>query len=697
MRHKEQDYRWLVVGIYIIVNIIGISALWTSYDYKNDEVGKYLLIAKSIAYDDKIEGNFKSSELYPGLISMSLALNKLTGMNEAQQIVLTIKITHILLVNLIFIFLYLLGKELFGPMPGLLAASYMTLMSYWITENRHFMLDTAAAMFIVASAYFLFRGLYRDERYSMAAAGFLLVVAFAVKFPVAVFGLSFLVAIAINRMPNRKKLLGTAWFLSTIILMLGLFWAFDYAVKGEVGSMEISGVKIPMPASLAETFSQDFNPAAVYTDSIYMIPYHFYAQSIVTFIFPLLAFFVFGIYTLQQANWRKLFQILLIPLPLIGLLSMMTWKESRYIIPALPFFILLACYGMYAFFAEIWPRRDYIKVFAVMAGLLLLFISIGIAKEHVFVKMDYDRSVHEYSDISVGILRLFLLVSIMAAGILVAMHKPDPSRGKIAFFACSAILILGVMPLLTLGELIKRDSSMTCQEFITENMGMLEGKRVSAVSPCAVPKFFYSNSSHFFSPSPKKDMPLRDSKVSLIASSDYLVADEKILNQYEDSLMRKGFHVSCVLRHNSFCIYRVIPNGFKAENVINADNSNIVMEKTRMSGESYFLTHEGSRLMFMPEVKPADYVLIFMYKATGPVPVDMFLTVKTQNETFQKHYIVTDNTNYQSEYLPIGRLAGKVEMSWYFINDTAFYDNQTGRWMDDRNIYVKGIKLAEEP
>ena len=131
IKQEDKDSRrfWIIFGlIYIILNVMSVSLLFTDYNFKNDEVGKYLLISKSIAYEEKIEGNSKTSEFYPGIISCALILNKLFGLNEPQQIVFTIKIAHVLLVNLAFIFLFLLGRQLFNKEVGLLAASYLSLI-----------------------------------------------------------------------------------------------------------------------------------------------------------------------------------------------------------------------------------------------------------------------------------------------------------------------------------------------------------------------------------------------------------------------------------------------------------------------------------------------------------------------------------------------------------------------------------------
>ncbi|MEM4267807.1 MAG: glycosyltransferase family 39 protein [Candidatus Woesearchaeota archaeon] len=672
--HKKEwykdDWNLIFLVVYILVNIVGISALFTDFNFKNDEVGKYLPIAKSISYDSEIKGLSKTSVFYPAIVSTTQLINKMFGLTDPVSIITMIRITHLLIVNLAFVFLYLLGKELFSQEVGLFSAAFLTLMSYWVTENRHFLLDTPGAMFVIAATYFLFKGLNTEKWHFFALSGAFLMFAFMAKFQLAIFGVSFFAIFLIEKWPIKLK-----WFMifgASCLAMLGVYLVLDFVATGKFA------------ATLITTFNRDFNVAFNSTGGLYFVPIDFYPKSILTFVFPLSVFILYGLYKLSGQK-KLFFQIISLIIPLPIALSFFIWKESRYVIAAIPFLILIGFYGMREMFKNIEHEKRRVVVVFITLFVLLAIMAPWLKKEH-FTRLDYDTDVVEYPDIVIyAIALVFISVSVFI--VLVSFFKKSvPQRA--AFIVTAIFTIMLSMPLHTFAF----PNENACSRLVMDNIKSFSG-RTLLMTPCAVPNFLIVNSTH---ETPVYSPNFWPRVSSEIKKADFLVAKKEFVVYFSDNFLVAGKKPECISENEIYCIYRLNPSDKNVVRVIVPTSEEIFLTEAKdHSNGVYFLYREGSSVSYMPNIKNGTYVIRFNLTAAGPPPYQVVFSVESINKTISKNIKFEQADALQIYEVELGYLTSPLSVNWVFVNDTAKYNPYTQEYYDDRNVYLSDIKLLE--
>jgi hypothetical protein len=105
---------------------------------------------------------------------------------------------------------------------------------------------------------------------------------------------------------------------------------------------------------------------------------------------------------------------------------------------------------------------------------------------------------------------------------------------------------------------------------------------------------------------------------------------------------------------------------------------------------AYVLYHNKEAVGFQKDLTPGVYTLSFLIKGSYMPPVKLHLYVNNQH----KGDVIVNAINlWQGVEVNLGRLEGKTDVNLIYFDDEAKFNDTTGEYYDDRNVYIKSIVL----
>lgn len=265
-------------------------------------------------------------------------------------------------------FLFLLAKRIFNQKIAYVAAILMVFDFFSVHESQIGRIWMPLTFFMLGSSYFIYRLYKEGDLKWYLLSGLMIGLGFGMGYAAAILPLWFLVAHFVRRQKifNKKFILGGS-------LMLSLIGFFVY----------LNSVALRLFAHIIFTIGTFFNKEFIF--SPIDIPEdvqsnYVYFQQMLSFLWnnsPL--FFLSGLagfLILAFSKKERFAKLLLIGVPAVYLFIitfLFSGIEGRYVLPAIPFFIISSAYGA-VFLSERFFRSDWLRNTAILV-LVLIFVS----------------------------------------------------------------------------------------------------------------------------------------------------------------------------------------------------------------------------------------------------------------------------------------------------------------------------------
>jgi len=110
----------------------------------------------------------------------------------------------------------------------------------------------------------------------------------------------------------------------------------------------------------------------------------------------------------------------------------------------------------------------------------------------------------------------------------------------------------------------------------------------------------------------------------------------------------------------------------------------------REKGTVFAMYNNKDTIGFMQNLRKGNYTLAFLVRATYLPPVKMHLLI---NDYQYSDVIVNAIDLWQGAEVYLGELEGVTSIKLVYYDDEAKFDELTGEYYDDRNVYLKDISL----
>ncbi len=192
------------LAILIIILLSFFLRLWPLQKAHWWDETVYLQNAETIFFG---RTNFDELQIRPPIISVIFGLGFLVSHN-----VFTAGIIAALISSLAVLFIYLIGKEMYNEVCGLLSAAILAFTQFFITISHWLMTDMPSITFILASFYFLAKGSKKNQTHQYIISGVLFTLALLTRFTTVVLIFPLLFFLYINKI-SRKKI---SYFLASL-------------------------------------------------------------------------------------------------------------------------------------------------------------------------------------------------------------------------------------------------------------------------------------------------------------------------------------------------------------------------------------------------------------------------------------------------------------------------------------------------
>lgn len=312
------------------------------------------------------------SFFYPGIHFLLFKFLQSLGIFDPQIKMLVVRLLHALYSMIIVIGGYRIAEKLAGErvarQTGILLALFW-FMPFLSVRN---LVEVACIPMLIVATWMAVKN---DERkwWLSLLSGFFLGLAFNIRFQTLFFTAGFGLALLFNKQ-IRATLLTATGFLLAAVSFQGIC---DYMVWGK-----------PF-VEFSEYVRYNLENATTYSDR----PWYHYIPLIAGILVPPISLFlIFGF----AKSWRK-HLILFLPAFFFFLFhSYFPNKQERFILPVIPFVIILGSIGWYAFLesSTYWKKKEKLhngfwKFFWVLNSILLIVISLSYTKRNRVEAMSY--------------------------------------------------------------------------------------------------------------------------------------------------------------------------------------------------------------------------------------------------------------------------------------------------------------------
>ena len=223
---------------------------------------------------------------------------------------------------------YVAGRRLYGRDVGLIAAVFLGVNYLHVKDSHYITPDVPVAFMVLAAFYFTVRIIQDPSRKNYLAAGILAGLAISVKYPAFVVAFSVFAAHLIAVRTNSVKLLSARAWLAAALIPLGFWIGTPYSLldwNNFLIDLQHQQIQVSRPLPMIERLETTLflNPLQALGPGLYVC-------------------FVAG--TLLCVLRRTSPDILLVSFPIayVAFLLATGGLQYRYLMPALPFFCLLA-------------------------------------------------------------------------------------------------------------------------------------------------------------------------------------------------------------------------------------------------------------------------------------------------------------------------------------------------------------------
>jgi hypothetical protein len=362
---------WTVIVLALAVRLVGIT--WGLPNIFHVDENWFAQLAMKHFRGDLNPHFFHVPSLYTYLVTGVWGLYYLGGkalgtfsspadFNEAYLHNATVFILLGRLITVLFgvgtvILLYLVGKEMFNFRTGLLAALFLTFSLDHVKISHDFVPDVAMVFFLLPSFFFIWRVYVRGRIGDYLLAGLFAGLAFATKYG-GLFLFLPLVLAHLFRQSEKKRPLWS-WILDLRLLGAGLVFIAVFFLGTPYALLDFPKFKTDFVWQ-----SQHLTSIGHYGSSTAMPSWLFYFRhGFKENIGSLAQWLCLGGLVLGLARRRKK-DILLLSMPLLMFILIGTWKAyaTRYLLPIIPFFILLAAVFLDFLLAHIGPLWRKMKI-----------------------------------------------------------------------------------------------------------------------------------------------------------------------------------------------------------------------------------------------------------------------------------------------------------------------------------------------
>jgi hypothetical protein len=326
-----------------------------TFSYHPDEA-PHLIIAQKMATEGAKPQDFMyGGTLYFRILDLFFPLGQvfepvLKGLGSMGNAILFGRLFMTGLALLSIVLLYKAGALLFHPRVGAFAALLLALVPAHVVWSQRVRPDVLATFLAIVLFYLAVR-LYRSERHTrkyLYGTALVAGLAVALRFPLALFaipaGLAFL---------YRERKSGRNWTRALSPVMLSALFASIAYLLGSPQSVSdvhdlLAGLQIQWAFQ-----SQDFPPAIGRGPGLFQ---YGWTMMVLAVGYPVLLFAVYGTFTgLRRRDFAAIL-VLSALLPYLLLTSFAAWVVVRYLVPIVPFVVLLAAYAANELLLH-FPRR----------------------------------------------------------------------------------------------------------------------------------------------------------------------------------------------------------------------------------------------------------------------------------------------------------------------------------------------------
>lgn len=253
-------------------------------------------------------------------------------------------------------FMYLLARDLYGDVAGLIASALFAFVPSLVVSGHWIMTEASAISLLVASLYFLFKSELKENKF-LVLSGVFLGLAILMRFTSIIIGIIFGLYFLMNKFPWRVLIRrGFVWGLSIFgVLLPYLVWAqfrFGFFLT---------------PFIRANVVVSDYNASTMFY--FLVIPEYF---SLILLFGILL--FIFNVLRTLDWNVKEKFFVVWCVVFLLYL-TLTPHKEPRYMLPLIVPFIILSSREFSFLFKSVFSRKANFKsVFYLFKVLVLIFV-----------------------------------------------------------------------------------------------------------------------------------------------------------------------------------------------------------------------------------------------------------------------------------------------------------------------------------
>ncbi len=340
------------------------------------------------SFPDVYNGVYIFSLLYPGFLYLIFDVCNAVGINSPEGMMFVVRLLHALLSLLTVYYGYLLTMRMTSNIT-IAKTVALILAAFWFFPfmSVHTLREFLCVPFLFGGAYYLSNA--KPTAGSVAAAAIFFIVAFCIRFQTILFPFGFALWLLFKKEYTGKMILFGLFFVVCYFLSQGLF---DYLFYGN-----------PF-ASIVEYFRYNSNPENI---GLYpQGPWYTYIGTVAAMVLGI-PFFVLALgygYNMNKSLPQKI--LLFGSLLFFIFHSYYSNKQERFILPFIPFFLLLGIVGFCSYYVKHcnanWVRKFTtftVAWFIVLNSIGLFVVTCTFSKKSRVEAMTYLRNKNDVNNI----------------------------------------------------------------------------------------------------------------------------------------------------------------------------------------------------------------------------------------------------------------------------------------------------------